>query len=176
MQDAARKALEAALGEKKDAFSKWDEEIKKRQESGGGGGGRGRGWGSGGGGGVGGGGDSSGGGLPRMPSNSWDEAKQMVLAFMGLTALVSSTGTLTTLHHHVASLLIIVLMTILVRMRIVCMYESLTTFGVFWWGTVLGVDAGEKHVGCFCELSSVCFAWIQEVWIVVLHQPTTSLF
>jgi hypothetical protein len=29
MQDAARKALEAALGEKKDAFSKWDEEIKK---------------------------------------------------------------------------------------------------------------------------------------------------
>lgn len=94
MQDAARKALEAALGEKKDAFSKWDEEIKKREESGGGGGGRGRGWGSGGGGGGGGGGDSSGGGLPAMPSNSWDEAKQMVMAFLGLTALVSSTSTL----------------------------------------------------------------------------------
>ena len=90
VQDAARKALEAALGEKKDAFSKWDEEIKKREESGGGGGGRGRGWGSGGGGG---GGDSSGGGLPAMPSNSWEETKQMVMAFLGLAALVSSTCT-----------------------------------------------------------------------------------
>ncbi|KAG0587682.1 hypothetical protein KC19_2G183200 [Ceratodon purpureus] len=89
-RDAAKKALESALGEKKDAFSKLDEEIKKRQESGGGGGGRGRGWGSGGGGGgggAGGGGGSSGGGLPRIPSNSMDEAKQMVLAFLGLTAL-----------------------------------------------------------------------------------------
>ena len=97
MQDAAKKALESALGEKKDAFSKLDEEIKKRQESGGGGGGRGRGWGSGGGGGgggAGGGGGSSGGGLPRIPSNSMDEAKQMVLAFLGLTALVSPTSTL----------------------------------------------------------------------------------
>lgn len=117
MQDAARKALEAALGEKKDAFSKWDEEIKKREESGGGGKGRGRGWGSGGGGGGGGGGDSSGGGLPAMPSNSWNEAKQMVMAFLGLTALVSFASTpihrfaSTTLHYLVAPWLNIVLMT-----------------------------------------------------------------
>lgn len=80
MQDAARKALEAALGEKKDSFSKWDEEIKKREAGGGGGGrGRGRGWGGGDGG-----GESS-----SSESNSWEEAKQILYAFTGLAALVS---------------------------------------------------------------------------------------
>jgi len=89
-RDAARKALEAALGEKKDAFSKWDEEIKKREEGGGGGKGRGRGWGSGGGGsggGGGGGGDANFGGLPANRSNSWEDTKQMILAFVGLASL-----------------------------------------------------------------------------------------
>lgn len=88
-RDAAKKALESALGEKKGDFSKWDEEIKKRQESGGGDGGKGRGWGKGGGGGGGGGsgGDSSEGGLPPLNSNTWDDAKQMVMAFLGLAAL-----------------------------------------------------------------------------------------
>ena len=88
VQDAARKALEAALGEKKEAFSKWDEEIKKRETGGGGGGGRGRGWGKsgGGGGGGGGGGDESTG---SSNNNSWEEPKQMILAFSGLAALVS---------------------------------------------------------------------------------------
>ena len=83
VQDAARKALEAALGEKKEAFSKWDEEIKKRETDGGGGGGRGRGWGKSGGGG--GGGESTG----SSNNNSWEEPKQMILAFSGLAALVS---------------------------------------------------------------------------------------
>ncbi|CAM6025167.1 unnamed protein product [Sphagnum balticum] len=79
-RDAARKALEAALGEKKDAFSKWDEEIKKREAGGGGGGGggRGRGWGSGGGG---------GGNEPGSSESSWEEAKQIFYAFTGLAAL-----------------------------------------------------------------------------------------
>ena len=80
VQDAARKALEAALGEKKEAFSKWDEEIKKRETGGGGGGGRGRGWGK-----SGGGGESTG----SSNNNSWEEPKQMILAFSGLAALVS---------------------------------------------------------------------------------------
>jgi hypothetical protein len=85
MQDAARKALEAALGEKKDAFSKWDEEIKKRVAGGGGGGGgRGRGWGSGGGG---------GGNEPGSSESSWEEAKQIFYAFTGLAALVSGPST-----------------------------------------------------------------------------------
>ncbi len=87
MQDAARKALEAALGEKKDAFSKWDEEIKKREAGGGGGGGgggRGRGWGSGGGG---------GGNEPGSSESSWEEAKQIFYAFTGLAALVSGPST-----------------------------------------------------------------------------------
>jgi hypothetical protein len=85
MQDAARKALEAALGEKKDAFSKWDEEIKKREAGGGGGGGgRGRGWGSGGG---------RGGNEPGSSESSWEEAKQIFYAFTGLAALVSGPST-----------------------------------------------------------------------------------
>lgn len=48
MQEQARKALESALGGKKNEFEKWDQEIKKREESGGGNGGGGwfggRGW------------------------------------------------------------------------------------------------------------------------------------
>lgn len=36
MQEQARKALESALGGKQNEFDKWDQEIKKRQESGGG--------------------------------------------------------------------------------------------------------------------------------------------
>ncbi|KAF8097833.1 hypothetical protein N665_0280s0035 [Sinapis alba] len=42
-EEQARKALENALGGKKNEFDKWDKEIKKRQESGGGNGGGG-GW------------------------------------------------------------------------------------------------------------------------------------
>ncbi|KAJ0825455.1 hypothetical protein HanRHA438_Chr17g0803391 [Helianthus annuus] len=38
-KDQAKKALESALGGKKNEFEKWDKEIKKREEAGGGGGG-----------------------------------------------------------------------------------------------------------------------------------------
>ncbi|XP_068324251.1 uncharacterized protein [Pyrus communis] len=43
-QDQARKALEGALGGKKDEFEKWDKEIKRREEVGGGGSTGGGGW------------------------------------------------------------------------------------------------------------------------------------
>jgi len=43
-KDAARRALENALSGKKDAFVKWDGEIKKREAAGGGGGNGGRRW------------------------------------------------------------------------------------------------------------------------------------
>ncbi|CAN6690229.1 unnamed protein product [Malus baccata var. baccata] len=42
--DHARKALEGALGGKKDEFKKWDKEIKRREEVGGGGNTGGGGW------------------------------------------------------------------------------------------------------------------------------------
>ncbi|CAM6092603.1 unnamed protein product [Calypogeia fissa] len=86
-RDAARKALESALGEKKEAFSKWDEEIKKREAGGSGSPpkGRGRGWGGGGGGDKGGGDNlsegSEGGGFQA------GEALQVVYAFAGLASL-----------------------------------------------------------------------------------------
>eukprot|EP01018_Ginkgo_biloba_P024557 Gb_08559 [translate_table: standard] len=73
-KDAARKALEKALGGKKRVFSKWDEEIKKREEDvvQGGGGARGGGWFSGGGG-----GDSG-------DEDFWEETVQVILATIGL--------------------------------------------------------------------------------------------
>lgn len=87
-KDAAKRALESALGDKKDAFSKFDQEAKKREEAkkkgGGGGSGNGRGGGGGGGGNGGGGGDSN---FPKFPAQSGDDAKQMILAFLGLAAL-----------------------------------------------------------------------------------------
>lgn len=43
-QEEAKKALESALGGKKNEFDKWNKEIKKREEVGGGGGGGGGGW------------------------------------------------------------------------------------------------------------------------------------
>lgn len=43
-KDAARRALENALSGKKDAFDRWDGEIKKREAAGGGGGNGGRKW------------------------------------------------------------------------------------------------------------------------------------
>ncbi|GMH26864.1 hypothetical protein Nepgr_028707 [Nepenthes gracilis] len=43
-QEQARKALESALGGKKNEFEKWDREIKRREEVGGGDGGGGGGW------------------------------------------------------------------------------------------------------------------------------------
>ncbi|XP_004295310.1 PREDICTED: uncharacterized protein LOC101310682 [Fragaria vesca subsp. vesca] len=43
-EDQARKALEGALGGKRDEFEKWDKEIKKREEVGGGSSGGGGGW------------------------------------------------------------------------------------------------------------------------------------
>ncbi|XP_034697437.1 uncharacterized protein LOC117923312 [Vitis riparia] len=43
-QEEARKALESALGGKKDEFEKWNKEIKKREEVGGGGEAGGGGW------------------------------------------------------------------------------------------------------------------------------------
>ncbi|GLU20556.1 hypothetical protein SLE2022_367480 [Rubroshorea leprosula] len=43
-EEQARKALESALGGKKNEFEKWNKEIKRREEAGGGGGAGGRGW------------------------------------------------------------------------------------------------------------------------------------
>ncbi|BBN04245.1 hypothetical protein MPTK1_3g02960 [Marchantia polymorpha subsp. ruderalis] len=89
-REAARNALEGALGDKKETFEKWNEEIKKREAGGGGPKGRGRGWGGGGGGGGGsGGGGGKGDGDSDNVSNEgkWEEAKQIAYAFGGLAAL-----------------------------------------------------------------------------------------
>ncbi|KAL2633184.1 hypothetical protein R1flu_004663 [Riccia fluitans] len=86
-RDQARKALENALGNKKETFEKWNEEIKKRQEGGGGPKGRGRGWGGGGGGGGGGNGGGGDGDRGSTNENQWEEALQFVYAFGGLVAL-----------------------------------------------------------------------------------------
>ncbi|KAJ7547092.1 hypothetical protein O6H91_08G068800 [Diphasiastrum complanatum] len=70
-REAARKALESALGGKKELFNKWDEEIKKRESGGVGGGSGGRG----------------GQGGHQQDGNSWEEAKQIFFAFTGLTVI-----------------------------------------------------------------------------------------
>eukprot|EP01018_Ginkgo_biloba_P013151 Gb_16981 [translate_table: standard] len=72
-KEAARRALENALDGKKDAFNRWDEEIKKREAAEGGGGDRGRGW-FGGGGWFGFSGDE----------DSWKETQQVIITIAGL--------------------------------------------------------------------------------------------
>lgn len=79
LQEQARKALESALGEKKNEFEKWNKEIKRREE-------------------VGGGGDAGGGGWFGWGrrfgwSNGdhfWQEAQQAILAVLGIIVMVSS--------------------------------------------------------------------------------------
>ncbi|CAN6683040.1 unnamed protein product [Malus baccata var. baccata] len=75
-QDQARKALEGALGGKKDEFKKWDKEIKRREEVGGGGSAGGGGW----------------FGRGRWfgwsnDGNFWQEAQQASLAVMGIIVM-----------------------------------------------------------------------------------------
>ncbi|KAJ9185134.1 hypothetical protein P3X46_004796 [Hevea brasiliensis] len=75
-EEQARKALESALGGKKNEFEKWNEEIKKREEAGGGGGSGGGGW-------FGWGGRfgwSNG-------DNFWPEAQQTGLTILGIVAM-----------------------------------------------------------------------------------------
>ncbi|CAK7345060.1 unnamed protein product [Dovyalis caffra] len=75
-EEQARKALESALGGKKDEFEKWNKEIKKREEAGGGG-------------------DSGGGGWFGWGGrfgwsngdNFWPEAQQTSLAILGIIAM-----------------------------------------------------------------------------------------
>ncbi|XP_010454316.1 PREDICTED: uncharacterized protein LOC104736087 [Camelina sativa] len=73
-EDQARKALESALGGKKNEFEMWDKEIKKREESGGGnggnGGGGGRRW-------FGGGGWFGG-------DHFWNEAQQIAITLLAI--------------------------------------------------------------------------------------------
>ncbi|EXB41571.1 hypothetical protein L484_013648 [Morus notabilis] len=75
-QEQARKALEGALGGKKNEFEKWNKEIKRREEAGGGGGAGGGGWfGSG-----------------RWfgwsnDDNFWQEAQQTSLAVLGIVIM-----------------------------------------------------------------------------------------
>lgn len=75
-QEQARKALESALGGKKNEFEKWNNEIKKREEMGGGGGGRG-GW------------FGSGGWFGWSDDQFWPEAQQTSLAVLGIIVMVS---------------------------------------------------------------------------------------
>lgn len=77
LQEQARKALEGALGEKKNEFEKWNKEIKRREEAGGGGGAGGGGW----------------FGWGRWfgwsnDDNFWQEAQQTSLAVLGIVILV----------------------------------------------------------------------------------------
>ncbi|XP_024017856.1 uncharacterized protein LOC21396815 [Morus notabilis] len=75
-EEQARKALEGALGGKKNEFEKWNKEIKRREEAGGGGGAGGGGWfGSG-----------------RWfgwsnDDNFWQEAQQTSLAVLGIVIM-----------------------------------------------------------------------------------------
>ncbi|KAF3650033.1 putative rho GDP-dissociation inhibitor 1-like [Capsicum annuum] len=73
--DEARKALESALGGKKNEFEKWDKEIKRREEAGGG--------------------DNSGGGgwfnwrrwFGGDDGHFWQEAQQATLAILGILVM-----------------------------------------------------------------------------------------
>ncbi|KAI4311928.1 hypothetical protein MLD38_036792 [Melastoma candidum] len=76
-EDQARKALESALGGKKNEFEKWDKEIKRREEEGGGGSaGGGRGW-------FGWGGQFG----WSDDGNFWPEAQQTSLTVLGIVLL-----------------------------------------------------------------------------------------
>ncbi|KAL5583293.1 hypothetical protein UlMin_015735 [Ulmus minor] len=75
-QEEARKALDSALGGKKDEFAKWNKEIKRREESGGGGNAGGGGW----------------FGWGRWfgwsnDDNFWQEAQQTSLAVLGIIVM-----------------------------------------------------------------------------------------
>ncbi|TXG69711.1 hypothetical protein EZV62_004646 [Acer yangbiense] len=72
-EEQARKALESALGGKKNEFEKWDKEIKKREEAGGGGDAGGGGW-------FGWGGRFG----WSNDDNFWQEAQQTSLAVLGI--------------------------------------------------------------------------------------------
>ncbi|CAA7059063.1 unnamed protein product [Microthlaspi erraticum] len=74
-EEQARKALESALDGKKHEFDKWDQEIKKRQESGGGNGGNG---------GGGGGGWFGGGGGWFSGDHFWKEAQQITITLLAI--------------------------------------------------------------------------------------------
>ena len=79
MQEQARKALESALGGKKNEFDKWDKEIKKREESGddgNGGKGGGGGWFGGGGGGW------------FSGDHFWNEAQQITITLLAILFVV----------------------------------------------------------------------------------------
>ena len=79
LQEEARKALEGALGGKKNEFEKWNKEIKRREEVGGGSDGGGGGW--------------FGWGGRFGWSNGdhfWQEAQQASLAVLGILIMVSS--------------------------------------------------------------------------------------
>ncbi|PON91367.1 sulfate adenylyltransferase subunit [Trema orientale] len=75
LQEEARKALEGALGGKKNEFEKWNKEIKRREEAGGGGGGD-----------AGGGGWFGWGGRFGWSNddNFWQETQQTSLAVLGI--------------------------------------------------------------------------------------------
>lgn len=79
LQEEARKALESALGGKKDEFEKWNKEIKKREEVGGGGEAGGGGW-------------FGWGGRFGWSNDDhfWQEAQQASLAILGIIIMVSS--------------------------------------------------------------------------------------
>ncbi|KAK2652841.1 hypothetical protein Ddye_012697 [Dipteronia dyeriana] len=72
-EEQARKALESALGGKKNEFEKWDKEIKRREEAGGGGDAGGGGW-------FGWGGRFG----WSNDDNFWQEAQQTSLAVLGI--------------------------------------------------------------------------------------------
>ncbi|KAJ0238670.1 hypothetical protein HA466_0238450 [Hirschfeldia incana] len=73
-EEQARKALESALGGKKNEFDKWDKEIKKREESGGDGNG-----------GNGGGGWFGGGGRGWFSGDHfWNEAQQITITLLAI--------------------------------------------------------------------------------------------
>lgn len=96
------------LGERKDAFNKWDEKIKKEVGGKVGVCGRRRGQRSGGGG---------GGNEPRGNKNPWDETKQIFHAFTNLVTLVNDLSITSNVHsfhfmhlHHCSRCLLVLFM------------------------------------------------------------------
>ena len=79
MQEQARKALEGALGGKKNEFDKWNKEIKRREEASGSGDAGGGGW-------FGWGGRFG----WNNDDNFWQEAQQTSLTVLGIVIMVSN--------------------------------------------------------------------------------------
>lgn len=78
LQEQARKALESALGGKRNEFEKWDKEIKRREEAGGGCDAGGGGW------------FGSGGWFGWFSGDHfWQEAQQASLTMLGIVLMVS---------------------------------------------------------------------------------------